>query len=89
MNVYVDTSAPWKEDDQETLSNVLFTLATGLKILAPYLYPFMLDSSLEIYRRLGIDGGIEGNSFDALVEWTSELAGAKVSKGSPLFPRVE
>ena len=89
MNAYVDKSAPWKEDDQEILSNVLFTLATGLKMLAPYLYPFMPDSALEIYRRLGIDGGIEGNSFDALVEWTIELAGAKVYKGSPLFPRVE
>ncbi|MEE9543831.1 MAG: methionine--tRNA ligase, partial [Thermodesulfobacteriota bacterium] len=89
MNAYVDKSAPWKEDDEEVLSNVLFTLATGLKILAPYLYPFMPESATEILARLGVEGGLKDGSFDSLVEWNDALAEAKVTKGAPLFPRVE
>ena len=89
MNAYVDKAAPWKETDEETLSNVLFTLASGLKLLAPYLYPFMPGSAERIYSRLGIEDAIEGSDFDEMVEWNNDISGTSVIKGDPLFPRLD
>ncbi|MEE9615296.1 MAG: class I tRNA ligase family protein, partial [Thermodesulfobacteriota bacterium] len=93
LNGYVEKTAPWKlakEGDEETLSNVLYTLAEGLRIVAVYLYPFMPEAALKIWGQLGIDAEIENCSFDKEVEVGGrEIAGLKVDKGAPLFPRVE
>lgn len=89
MNGYVERAAPWKEKDPETLSNVLFTLAEGLRIIAIYLYPFMPEASENIWCQLGIDGNIEGKDFDSSVNWGGLSPGLKIKKGAPLFPRVE
>jgi len=88
MNAFVDKAAPWKEKDDETLSNVLYTLAEGLRIIAVYLFPFMPDSAGKIWEGLGIEGGIEGRDFDKEVAWGGK-SGAKIKKGAPLFPRIE
>ncbi|MBI5467710.1 MAG: methionine--tRNA ligase [Deltaproteobacteria bacterium] len=92
LNAYVDRSAPWKlakEQDDARLSNVLYTLAEGLRILAVYLYPFMPSSAEKTWDALGIPGGIKGRLFDREVVWGRKYSGEKVKKGEPLFPRVE
>ncbi|MFQ5902051.1 MAG: class I tRNA ligase family protein, partial [Thermodesulfobacteriota bacterium] len=58
-NECVDRAAPWKEKDAATLSNVLYTLAGALKIVAIYLFPFMPRSAQEIWNQLGIGKRIE------------------------------
>jgi methionine--tRNA ligase len=88
MNAFVDKAAPWKEKDEETLSNVLYTLAEGLRIMAVYLFPFMPDSAEKMWEGLGIEGGIEEiKDFDRVVAWGGK-GGAKIKKGPPLFPRI-
>ncbi len=87
MNAFVDKASPWKEKDEETLSNVLYTLAEGLRIIAVYLFPFMPDSSDRIWEGLGMEGGIAGRDFDKEVAWGGK-PGAKIKKGPPLFPRI-
>ena len=62
LNAYVDVSAPWtlaKNKDEATLSNVLYTLCEGLRIVAVYLYPFMPESAQKIWEQLGIKKEIE------------------------------
>mgnify|MGYP001598045270 CR=1 FL=1 len=102
MNGFVDKSAPWKEKDEETLSNVLYTLAEGLRLIAVYVYPFMPSSAQKIWEALGIDRRIEGSVFDEETVWQNLLRhlevaegfectrtpGQRVRKTLPLFPRL-
>ncbi len=87
MNAFVDKAAPWKEKDHETLSNVLYALAEGLRIVAVYIFPFMPASADKIWEGLGINGPIEGADFDREVSWGGR-SGLKIKKGPPLFPRI-
>ena len=93
LNAYVERRAPWnlaKEKDEAALSNALYTLAEGLRIIAVYLFPFMPESAQEIWNQLGIGKNIEGCSFDnEVVCGGRNIAGLKVKKGASLFPRVE
>ncbi len=92
MNGYVERAAPWqvaKAGDREGLSNVLFTLWEGLRILSVYLFPFMPGSAQRIWDQLGVDERIGDRSIDDLARWGSEVPALRVDKGPPLFPRVE
>ncbi|MBI5491726.1 MAG: methionine--tRNA ligase [Deltaproteobacteria bacterium] len=92
MNVYVDKSAPWKlakEKDEETLSNVLYTLAEGLRILAVYIYPFMPASAQKVWEGLGVEGDISACSFENEVRFGKGKAGKQIKKLPPLFPRIQ
>lgn len=93
LNAYVDKSAPWtlaKNKDEAVLSNVLYILAEGLRIIAVYLYPFMPSSAEKIWDALGIEERIEDvKNFDEAVKWGGLKPGAKVKKIAPLFPRLQ
>lgn len=93
MNGYVERSAPWrlyKEKDEGTLSNVLYTLAEGLRIIAIYIYPFMPATGDKIWEQLGLKERIEDiKDFDKEVSWGKDISGVRVKKGKVLFPRVE
>lgn len=92
MNAYVDKSAPWKlakEKDEAMLSNVLYHLAEGLRIIAVHVYPFMPASAEKMWDSLGIEGGIKAGAFDEAVKWGATAPGTKVKPAPPLFPRIE
>ncbi len=89
MNGYVDKSAPWKEEDASTLSNVLYTLHEGLRIVALYVYPFMPASGVKIWESLGVAGDISKAEFDKVTVFGAGRSGAKVVKGPSLFPRIQ
>lgn len=90
MNVYVDKMAPWqlfKEENINSLSNVLYTLAELLRIIAIYLYPFMPSTAEKIWKQLGIEKDISKINFDEEVQWGKNISGTKVCKGEVLFPK--
>lgn len=93
MNGYVERSAPWtlsKEKKDAELSNVLYTLAESLRIIAVYLYPFMPATAEKIWQQLGIKKGFNDIIFGNEVGWGSvDISGAKVCKGEILFPKIE
>ncbi|MDO8425950.1 MAG: methionine--tRNA ligase [Deltaproteobacteria bacterium] len=89
MNGFVDKSAPWKEKDDKTLSNILYTLAEGLRILAVYIYPFMPASAQKVWDGLGVEGDISNRSFDDEVRFGKGKAGKHIKKLPPLFPRIQ
>ena len=103
LNGFVDKSAPWvvakkvsagEEGAKEELSNILYTLAEGLRILGVCIFPFMPGSGREMWERLGVEGDIETVHFDDAVKWGGTVggssgAGQKVTKGEPLFPRID
>ncbi len=92
MNAYVDKMAPWglfKNKEEEKLSNVLYTLAEGLRIVAIYLYPFMPSTAEKIWQQLGLKMDFKDIQFDEEVKWGKDISGAKVCKGNVLFPKID
>ena len=57
-NKYIDETAPWvlaKDDNsKDRLENVIYNLLEAIRVSAVYLYPFMPNTSDEIFRQLNI-----------------------------------
>lgn len=88
INRYIDRRSPWKERDDETLSNILFNTATAVAIIAVHLLPFMPETAKRIWRGLGIKKEIE--TLKVIPIWGGiDLVGNKIEKGEQLFPRIE
>ncbi len=91
-NKYIEDSAPWKEKDKDILSNILYTLAESLRLIAVYVYSFMPSAGNEIWKQLGISKNIEEAipSNPELRDWGGyNLSGTEVQKGKSLFPRID
>ncbi|MDT0266822.1 methionine--tRNA ligase [Streptomyces sp. DSM 44915] len=90
-NAYIDERAPWhlaKDDGaeaQEALSTTLHHLAGAVRQIARLVLPFLPAAGREILTSLGSDPE-EVPGADRCLEG---LAGSVVTKGAPLFPRVE
>ncbi len=89
MNEYAQKSAPWAEKDDGILSNTLYTLAEGLRIIAVYIYPFMPETGQEIWNQLGINKRIENCKFEEEIKWGGLKDSTEIKIGRQLFPRVE
>lgn len=89
VNEYIAASEPWKETDEDTLSNILYVIAESLRIIALYLYPFMPDSANKLWRQLGLTEDIGNINLGKAGKWGGIKPGTKVRKGDPLFPRID
>jgi len=88
INRYIDRRSPWKERDDETLSNILFNAAMAVAIIAVHLLPFMPETAKRLWRGLGIKKEIE--TLRVIPIWGGiDLVGNKIEKGEQLFPRIE
>jgi methionyl-tRNA synthetase len=90
-NKYIDETQPWNlakdEENREKLGSVMYHLAESLRISGVLLKPFLTKTPDKIFEQLGIQE-------PALKEWASlsefgQLPQVKVSKGVPIFPRLE
>ena len=90
-NKYIDETAPWAlakdESKKARLGGVLYALLESVRICSSLLVPFMPDSCERIRGMLGA-APVEFN-WDAACRWGVLAAGAKVSKGENLFPRID
>ena len=90
-NKYIDETAPWAlakdESKKARLGGVLYTLLESVRICSSLLVPFMPDSCERIRGMLG--AAPEEFTWDAACKWGILAAGAKVSKGENLFPRID
>lgn len=89
LNEYIQHSAPWKETDQDILSNVLYTLAESLRHIALFLYPFMPATAEKIWNQLNLPGDFSSLDLTSEIQWGRTGHGRKVNKGLPLFPRID
>jgi methionyl-tRNA synthetase len=92
LNKYIEDSAPWKEKDEGRLSNILYTLAESLRLIAVYIFPFMPSTGEEIWKQLGLNLSIEKTLPEnpKFRDWGGyKLSGIKIAKGQPLFPRIQ
>ncbi|MDR1606697.1 MAG: methionine--tRNA ligase [Streptococcaceae bacterium] len=89
-NKYIDETTPWllAKDSQKSgeLDSVMYHLAESLRIVAVLLQPFMRATSQAIFRQLGL-GVLEPKLSD--LSFGHEFTAPVVSKGEPIFPRLD
>jgi methionyl-tRNA synthetase len=92
-NAYVEAVAPWQlakdETNRRRLEVVLYHGADVLRLLALMTFPITPRASQDLWSRLGLEGAVAERAFDADLRWGLLPAGAKVTVGAPLFPRVD
>ncbi len=86
-NKYIDESAPWalfKEGEGERLGSVMYNILETIRISASMVAPFMPHVSARILDQLGAD-----KEASADLNFGFLKAGGRVTKGEPLFPRID
>ncbi len=89
-NKFIEQKAPWKlskENKQDELKDMIYDLCEALRMVSAALMPFMPETSVKIAEQLGLQD-IEKRGIGDL-EWGLLKPGTKISKGTPLFPRIE
>lgn len=91
-NKYIDETAPWvlakSEAKTARLASVMYNLSEAIRIISVLISPFMPDTSEEIFRQLGICD-VSAKLWDSAASWGVIPEDFKVSKGKPLFPRID
>jgi methionyl-tRNA synthetase len=93
-NKYIDETQPWvlakDEATRRELGAVMYHLAESLRIISILIQPFLTNAPKLIWSQLGViaDSG-ELTGWDSAKTFGLLPAGTRVSKGAPLFPRLE
>jgi methionyl-tRNA synthetase len=87
-NLFVEEQAPWSQAKDPAqapaLDSTLSSLAYGLATLAALYHPFLPRAMEELASRLGLAGVPTLDELETL-----SLAGNRVRRGDPLFPRTD
>jgi methionyl-tRNA synthetase len=90
-NRYIVVMEPWrlqKEQRQERLDTVLYTLLETLRWVAVLLQPIMPGSAAKMLSQLGQTAGPAGVPL-ATLTWGGLPPGTGLARGDSLFPRLE
>ena len=89
-NKYIDETMPWvlakDETKKKELASVMSHLANVLYITSYLLQPVLVDSCSKVFEQLGIPSSLL--NFEQIRSF-GKLQDVTVSKGSPLFPRLD
>jgi len=92
-NKYIEEQAPWKlakdETKKEELATVMYNLAETLKTVAILVTPFMPETASKMWEQLNFAQPLEKVEPQQISYAGIKIAGTKVKKGNPLFPRLE
>ncbi len=93
-NKYIEESAPWKaakegEEGNEKLATLMYSLAESLRVTALSIAPFLPFTAQAIWGQLGYEDDVHAHTLKETEEWGKIPVGQKVTKGQPLFPRIE
>ncbi|MGC0423103.1 methionine--tRNA ligase [Embleya sp. AB8] len=98
VNGYITEQEPWKvaKDDspegRARLASILYTSAESLRALAVLLNPVMPATAQKLWDSLGAEphlGALDAQHVQDAGRWGQLPAGATVTKGAVLFPRLE
>ncbi|MGM0880595.1 MAG: methionine--tRNA ligase [Bacillota bacterium] len=91
-NKYIDETQPWTlaKDAAKNgeLASVMYHLAESLRIVSIALQPFLTHAPREMWKQIGIEQG-KLTTWESTKRFGQLPGGTKVSKGSPLFPRLD
>jgi methionyl-tRNA synthetase len=88
-NTYLEANEPWKLDPGPQVDAVLGDALEVLCIVALLAGPAIPATSEEVWRRIGLPGSPLGLALRDVVGWGGYPGGLEVSKGAPLFPRLQ
>ncbi|QTH44710.1 methionine--tRNA ligase [Cohnella sp. LGH] len=91
-NKYIDETKPWtlakEEADRAALASVMGHLAESLRVVSILIQPFLTNTPRLIWQQLGLtEGGL--TEWESIRKFGAQLAGTKISKGDPIFPRLD
>jgi methionyl-tRNA synthetase len=96
VNLYVTEQAPWvlakEEADTARLHTVLYTVCESLRAIAVLHHAVMPKATTSLWEQLGADlalGRLVEQRVTDVARWGQLPAGARVTKGANLFPRLE
>lgn len=91
-NKYIDETQPWvlarDESKREVLDSVMGHLAESLRFVSVLVQPFLTQTPARMWVQLGLTEGAP-TEWESLRSFGAFPTGARVSKGEPLFPRLE
>lgn len=87
-NKYLEEKAPWKtaKTDLTSAGEVLYSALEVLRISGILLHPVMPAKMTELLRRIGWS---KTPNFEDAKKWGLLEVGSAVTKGDPLFPRID
>lgn len=92
-NEYVEESAPWNlakdPNKADELASVIYNALEAIRIIALYLFPFMPNTSADVWMRIGHGDIAKVNDIEQEAVWGRLEAGNSVEVGDPLFPRLD
>ncbi|GAA2743368.1 methionine--tRNA ligase [Kitasatospora cinereorecta] len=98
VNGYLSEQEPWKvakdtsPEGQARLATILYTSAEALRASAVLLNPLMPATAEKLWVSLGAEeslGALAAQTIATVADWGRLPAGATVTKGDILFPRLE
>jgi methionyl-tRNA synthetase len=87
-NAYLEANEPWKADPGPEVDAVLGDALEALRIVTILASPAVPGTSVEIWRRLGLDDRPDDQRLPEAAAWGGYPGGLTVEKGAPLFPRL-
>jgi methionyl-tRNA synthetase len=92
-NNYIAQTEPWKlaKDNPDMVKTVMFNVWNALRLTAVSIYPFMPDTSENMWKQLGLHSIMDEAEKDRSIygwNWSPGYE-IRVSKGDPLFPRID
>ena len=91
-NAYLSERKPWdlaKTGDDLALDTVLYTGAEALRVIALLVSPWLTKASARIWTGVGAPGELADAGLPEALHWGGLAAGARVSRLSALFPRLD
>jgi len=86
-NAELEATEPWKQEPGPTVSGILGSALEALRIVALLVSPAMPETSVEIWRRLGLGGRPDDRRLPGDAVWGGYPGDLPVEKAPPLFPR--
>ncbi len=86
VNRYVQQTQVWtlaKPDTKPRMGTILYNSLEALRFISVLIFPFIPETAEKIQRQIGY------TESDYTDEWGRLTTGLKVSKGEPIFPRIE
>ncbi len=92
LNQFVEETQPWQlaKANRESLAEVLYALAEGIRICAQVIWPVMPASADKILTQLGLPPAPQSDPLPEVARWGAAGAGFTIqAAGEVLFPKIE
>ncbi len=86
INRYVQQTQVWtlaKPETKPRMGTILYNSLEALRIISVLISPFIPDTAEKIQNQIGL------TEFDTATVWGGLPVGIKVSRGEPIFPRID